>query len=481
MGARATVSRLLALVLVALLLVTGCAESGPPTSTGAPAANQALSIAPYLPRVDQAGAQRLTSDDLLVAYRLILTQYVDRVDHVMLVEAARRGLREHLNAVGAPPLDLAVLDLAAVEPSGHPLQDWSAVANPYLALANKHPDWPGWDQLGYAAVSAMLDSLGDGHARFITREEMEESTQREYSGIGVQITREAEEGPLLVVEVFDGSPALQAGLRPGDLILAADGHDLTRLSLQEAVNHIKGPEGSAVELLVRRGQRDVSLRVSRATVRVPVVEGQLFDGRIGYLRIRAFDERVPLLAAEVLRRGTQEGARAWVLDLRGNSGGLLQAVAATAGLFTEQGPLGFEIDRGRQRTPIAIQGQPVIPPDTPVVILVDRETSSGGELLAAGLRELGVARILGTTTSGNVAVARQFPLSDGSAVQITVQRAVTPSGAQIDRVGVQPDEEVERTRDDLARGADPPLFRALDVLDQALGTRSGHERSALVR
>jgi carboxyl-terminal processing protease len=193
---------------------------------------------------------------------------------------------------------------------------------------------------------------------------------------------------------------------------------------------------------------------------------------IGVLRIHSFGEGVPEAVQQVLTQGRNRGARAWIVDLRGNTGGSIEAMLGVAANFVEGRPVGLAVDRSGTPTPTTTAGRPAIP-RKPKVFLVDRETASGAEVLAAAIKEYGIAPLVGTRTAGSVGVAAPRPLSDGSAVQITIGRLVAPYGAQLDKVGVQPDYEVERTVADLERGEDPQLLRAAEVLVGGGGLPTG--------
>jgi carboxyl-terminal processing protease len=316
----------------------------------------------------------------------------------------------------------------------------------------------------------MLDSLADGHSSFSDPETNRRRQERSYAGIGVRLRRGTAPAPAVIVEVFRDTPASASGLKPGDRLVEVDGQPLAGLTLDQVVNRVRGPKGSEVRLTVDRpnvGQ--LSFTLTRAEVSVRPVEAALV-GPIGYIRIRTFSDDRPIaeFVAEALRNGNARGAQGWILDLRGNGGGLLRHIQQTAGLWLGNKPIGIEIDRQRRRTTLTAEGRP-LSVNQPLVVLVDRESSSGAEILAAALREHGVAHLVGTTTAGSVGVAQSLDLPDGSSVQLTVRRFLSSTGAPIDRVGVAPDEFVELTEQDLANGDDPQLERAAQYLQQKLG------------
>jgi carboxyl-terminal processing protease len=184
---------------------------------------------------------------------------------------------------------------------------------------------------------------------------------------------------------------------------------------------------------------------------------------IGVMRIRSFGTDVPEQVQQLLTQGRNRGARAWVIDLRGNPGGSIEAMARVAVNFIESRPVGLAVDRTGQREPIVAPGRPA-GPRFPFVVLVDRETASGAEILAAAIKEYQVAPIVGARTAGSVGLAVPQPLSDGSAFQITIRRLLTPSGVVVDKQGLQPDVEADLTLDDLQRGDDPQFVRAVEML-----------------
>ncbi len=410
-----------------------------------------------------AAVGALSSSDLGLVYQLILDRYVDEVDHAALVQAANGAVREVATRDGALPIDTAPLDFAPM-PAGSPQRDWQNFARAYDAVSQKHPDRAAATRADWAALRRMLSSLGDNHSVFITPDEYRRMNESNYSGIGVRMSRPADNELPVIVEVFQSSPAARAGLKAGDRLAAVDGNLVDGRSLTEIVSGIRGPQGSPVKVTIARtGQPNQEVVMTRAPVEAPRVEGAIRGNVVGILRVRTFADGVPEAVEQVLTQGRNRGARAWVLDLRGNNGGALNAMARVAANFVENRPVGVAVNRAGIREPINAEGRPAIP-RTPVVVLVDKETASGAEILAAALKEYQVGPIVGATTAGNVGIAEPHRLADGSAVQITTRRLVSPFGVQIDTVGVEPDVPVELTVADLERGHDPQLTRALDLL-----------------
>jgi carboxyl-terminal processing protease len=412
----------------------------------------------------------MSSAELGLVYRAILERYVERLDHAQLIRVAADGLRSALRDEAALPMASISLDLLPA-PSGSVDRDWAAFAVAYDSVVQKLPTWSNDSHADWIVVRHMVESLADGHSLFLTPDDVKRRNETTYGGIGVRLARSDQGQMPLVGEVFPNSPAEAAGMKSGDRIVEVEGQDLTGKALPDVVQLIRGPSDTEVSLRVRRlnSPELIEFRLRRAQVQIEPVTGGLSANGVGYLRIRTFsDENVPDMALRLLVRERELGARALLLDLRGNPGGSLTAVTRVAGMFVENLPIGFQVRQGQQTRIVAESSGPLTR-GMPVVVLVDEETASGGEILAAALREYGVASVVGTNTAGNVAVAVEIPLPDGSAIQITEHRYETPSGAKLDRVGVKPDETVEMSDTDIEAGRDPQLTRALEILAAQLG------------
>jgi carboxyl-terminal processing protease len=185
------------------------------------------------------------------------------------------------------------------------------------------------------------------------------------------------------------------------------------------------------------------------------------------MRIRAFTEQGPELVQRLLTVGQNQGIRGWVIDLRGNTGGSIESMAMIATHLLDRRPVAFAVDRSGQRSGLQASNRPAIG-RFPFALVVDRATTSWGEVLAASVKEYQAGPVIGARTAGNVGLFTQ-PLSDGSAVQLMVLKMETPNGVPIDTQGVQPDVEAIASVTDLQNGDDPPVRRAIEALMQAPG------------
>jgi carboxyl-terminal processing protease len=416
------------------------------------------------------GAGELSSSELYLAYREILDTYVDPVDNTKLIKAATDSLRQGVSSQPVLPLMTMPLDLVNAS-SGNVDRDWQSFGDAYDAVVSKLPDWAQQNHADWMVLRSMADSLHDGHTSFLTPDEAARSHETSFAGIGVLMSRPQDNQPPLIAEIFPNSPASSSGLKRGDRIVAVDGQDVSGQSVGDVAALIRGKPGTSVKLQVTRlnSPQPLDFTMKRATVQVEQVIGrQVPNAPIGYLKVRQFtDASVADNVLGILQQGGQRGLRGWVIDMRGNPGGSLNAVIASAAGFVDADHtvIGYQVDRQRHQTPLETQALNLLN-GAAVVVLVDHDTASGAEIFAAALQEAHIATLVGSKTAGNVGVATQLTLPDGSVLQVTEQRFVSPSGAQLDGVGVTPDIQVDLTDEDLQNDRDPQLAKALETIVQ---------------
>jgi carboxyl-terminal processing protease len=363
-------------------------------------------------------------------------------------------------------------------PSGDADKDWQAFGDAYESVVDKLPDWAAQSHPDWMVLRGMADSLHDGHTTFLTPDEARRRNETSFAGIGVLLSRPQDNQPPLIAEIFPNSPAASSGLKRGDRIVAVDGQDVTGKAVGDIAQLIRGQSGTQVKLTIRRlnSPQPMDFTLKRAQVQVDTVVGrQVPNAPIGYLRVRNFgDPSVVDDVLGILDQGQRRGIRGWVLDLRNNPGGSLQAVlGVAAGLFdANHAIIGYQVDRQRHQTPLQTQPLNLLNGAT-LVVLVDHDSASGAEILAAAIQEAKIGTLVGTKTAGNVGVASQITMPDDSVLQVTEERFVSPSGAQIDGVGVSPDVAVDMTDEDLENDRDPQLSKALELVVQKLTNPSG--------
>lgn len=307
-----------------------------------------------------------------------------------------------------------------------------------------------------SAIKGMLTSL-DPHSSYLAPEDfrdMKIQTSGEYGGLGIEV--QPEDGLVRVVSPYDGTPAARAGIKPGDYITAIDGDSIIGLSLDDAVEKMRGPVGTSLTLTVaREGEepRDVSL--TREVISVPSVTAKV-EGDIGILRVSAFNEKTSSALEDSVRElRRQLGARlkGVVIDLRNNPGGLLEQAVEVSDAFLDGGEV--VSTHGRRADQIerynATRGE--LLPGVPVVVLINNASASASEVVAGALQDRGRALVVGTTSFGKGSVQTVIPLKGGrdGALRLTTARYYTPSGASIQGAGIEPDIEVSAVRVDISK------------------------------
>jgi carboxyl-terminal processing protease len=381
----------------------------------------------------------------------------------------------------------------------------SYVHEPISALRPFSPFWEAWnkvhekyvdreavndERMTQGAIIGMLASLGDvGHTTYLSREEwqrLEEGLKGELEGIGARITVRKRRPTIL--QTMPHSPAREAGLKAGDVLLDVDGKDVSTMSLEQLVGLVRGPAGTVVHLKVlREGQsKPLDLAVIRAKVDVPDVVWQMLpDGTIAHVAIQSFGERTDEQLRTALAEAEKQGARGLLVDVRGNPGGLKNQAVAVTSEFLEPGQVVFiEQDAEGHQKKIDVRDKPAgVARAIPVVVLIDEGTASSSEIFAGALQDYGRAKLVGTRTFGTGTVLEAFKLTDGSAILLAVDQWLTPKGRKIWHEGISPDVEVtlpqgatillpdsdtKLTAEDLDRTEDKQLRKAYDLLKQQL-------------
>ena len=298
----------------------------------------------------------------------------------------------------------------------------------------------------YAAIEGMLGSLGDeGHTRFLTPQEAKsnrEGLSGTYVGVGVQL--EDRRDKVVVAAPIEGSPAEEAGVKSGDVIVAVDDDNVRGDDLSEIVDKVKGPEGSTVEITVRRGEKKREFDLERSEITTPSVSWARLPGTdVALIRLSTFSDNSAEEFSRVLKEARDNGARRFILDLRDNPGGRLQQAVDMAGEFLESGSVIYiRQDASGERDKVRVEdGGAYL--DAPLVVLVNGGSASSSEILAGALRDNGRAPVVGVKTFGTGTVLSEFKLRDGSAVLLGVAEWLTPDGDFIRETGIKPDVRVE--------------------------------------
>lgn len=331
----------------------------------------------------------------------------------------------------------------------------------------------------YQAIRESLKELGDPYTRFLDPKKFEELTSQtsgELSGIGIRLTIEETTSQITVVEPLADSPADKAGIKPGDQILSINGKSTSLMSLEQASEEIRGEVGTDVSLkIARSGNSTFDVTLTRSQIELPSVnysiskEGQT---TVGYIKLDEFSSHAAEQMQEAIEELSQENISGFVLDLRGNPGGLLFSSVEIARMWLEEGAIVSTKDRKGSDQKFFANGQAIT--DLPLVILVDGYSASASEILAGALKENNRATIVGTRTYGKGTVQSVHSLSDGSGLAVTIAQYFPPSGMDINFKGIAPDIEVDLTSEQqlafnvnpalVATLADPQYAKAVQIL-----------------
>ena len=326
------------------------------------------------------------------------------------------------------------------------------------------------DELGNQAIRGLVRGLDDRFSSYLDPTEygsFRELTDAKFSGVGTSVQR-VEKG-LRIVQVYADSPARDAGLRKGDVIVAVDGDKLAGRAEEAAVGRIKGPEGTRVTLTIARGGKRLERTLTRREINVDVVQSRLVErgGRkLGYVRLDQFSSGAHAELYAAVREALKAGAGGLVLDLRANPGGLVTEARLVASAFLPDGKVVTTRGRSVREKVYMATGEPVAE-KTPMVVLVDGGTASASEIVAGALQDRDRAELVGTKTFGKGVFQQVIELGNGGALDLTVGQYFLPSGRNIGGRGVERGAGLRpdvKAQDDPKTPRDEALERALRLL-----------------
>ena len=326
-------------------------------------------------------------------------------------------------------------------------------------------------KLEEGAIKGYIEGLDDPYTEYISKEDMEsylDDTMGNFVGIGIYMIKNTKYDKIQVLSTIKGSPAENAGIQAGDLIVSVDGVEYKADDMTAVSNKIKGEEGTKVTVELLRGSENVKYELTRSKVKVNQVEGKVISDDIGYIKFTSFDETT----AEDFKKQYQELAKknikSLIIDLRNNGGGIVdQALEIADYIADKDSVLLYEVDKNNKETVRKAKTDPII--NMPIVILTNENTASASEILAGALKDLGKAKTVGTTTYGKGVIQQILKLNDGSGLKITIEEYQTPNKNKINKVGIEPDEKVELPDSvesifTIKESEDTQLQKAIDML-----------------
>lgn len=320
--------------------------------------------------------------------------------------------------------------------------------------------------------TGMVAGLEDPYSVYYSKEElesMEESISGAYSGIGATLTQDPDTGELSVVSCFDGTPAQEAGLQPGDVITGWNGKSVEGIELAELVSKIKTDPEEQLTLEIERDGENLEVELTRREVQIPTVEYEMLDNQIGYIRLVEFDEVTADQFKEALEDLENQNMEKLIIDVRNNPGGVLQVVCDMLDQLLPEGLIVYTEDKNGNRKEYTSDEEHQF--TKPLAVLANENSASASEIFAGAIQDYGIGTIVGTTTFGKGIVQRTFYLSDGTGVKLTVAKYYTPKGHDIHKKGITPDVEIEldeelKNQSSISHEEDNQLQKAIEVLQE---------------
>ncbi|MBD0268827.1 MAG: PDZ domain-containing protein [Cyanobacteria bacterium Co-bin8] len=409
---------------------------------------------------------------------LLLTSSLAFVSIAALAPIARAALQDSPKAT----LDQAwqIINREYVDPDFNQV-DWEQVRQTLLS-----PNYSSQEE-AYAALREALQQLNDPYTRFMSPTEFQafqNQTRGELVGVGMRLALDGDTETLMVVQPIENSPALEAGVQAGDLILQIDGTPTQGMTVEAAADLIRGEAGTPVQMLLQRNDTaPFVMTLTRAKIDVPVVHSAVRrEGghSVGYIRLSQFNAH----SAEQMQRAItslqNQQVDGFVLDLRNNPGGRLDQAIAIARMWISEGDIVRTVDRNGSARQIAADGTALT--ELPLTVLVNGNSASASEILAGALQDDHRATVVGTQTFGKALVQSVNPLGDGSGLNVTIARYFTPSGSDINHRGIAPDVVVDASEDEqkelwshperLGTGEDVQYSQAIEQLQSQWGNQN---------
>lgn len=374
---------------------------------------------------------------------------------------------------------------------------WQTVNNEFVDRNFNNVDWQTKRQellsvnysskaQAYRAITKSLKELGDPYTRFLAPDQFQvltNQTSGEVSGVGVRLAIDKRTKDLIIVDTIKKSPADEAGLKEGDRLVKIDGKPTALMNLEQASEALQGQLDTKVNLqVVREGEKTIDVEITRMQIEIPSVDYTLKNEnnlKVGYIKLDEFSSHAAEQMQNAIKDLHSQNASAFVLDLRGNPGGLLFASVDIARMWMQTGEIVDIVDRKGGHLSFEADGSAIT--DLPLVVLVDGNSASASEILTGALKENQRATIVGTTTYGKGKVQSVHSLSDGSGLAVTISRYYPPSGMDIDHKGIKPDivqdltsESQNLLKEDpslFATKADSQYARAISVLKSLDSTK----------
>ena len=377
------------------------------------------------------------------AYEQLIHSYYEPVDPQRIIDGESKALNAYIHDKSK-----TAYTVTKGRTDGTATHDLPLIEST-VNVAEQHNPALGKTQLTNVAVAGMLAGLGDPYTTYLSADAIraldEELKGGNFGGIGVYIAKDPKTGAV-VVDPIEGNPAIKAGVRIGDAIIAVNDQPIAGKPLDEVEQMIRGPRGTIVNLRVKHhtGNEIATLHVTRDVVHVPSVRAKM-ENKVSYVRLGDFGSTSAEEVRAALLDAKAKGATGYILDLRNNGGGLLDAAVDVSSLFIPHGTIVSTIDRAGNKDVRSASGDAI--GTQPLVVLVNKYTASSSEITAGALQDYGAATLIGTKTFGKGVVQSLYMIPNRGALKITTARYVTPKGRDIQHKGIVPDIVVDQRVD----------------------------------
>ena len=400
---------------------------------------------------------------------------------IVLAIATAFAINGFYNAYHNPLLNVEKKDVDTSQMSSQKLFEhtWQVVKNEYYDPNFNRQYWVRWknhykgkiktEEDAKVAIDSMLESLDDPYSRFLTKREFAEqnsSITSKISGIGVNIVNDS--GKTKIINVIENTPAQFADLKSGDIIISVDGVKVSGLSLAQVSSLVKGPVNTFVSMDILRGNEVIKKKIIRKEISIKTVKSSV-DKNIGYIQLTSFiSTATPNEFLEALEN--THDTKGLIIDLRGNTGGLLPNAVFISNLFINKGKIvsivgrnGYHYDIMAQDTNVNI--------DKPVILLVDGASASASEIFSGAMKDYHRAKLVGTKTYGKGMVQKIIPMPNETGLNLTVAKYLTPKGSDINKLGINPDIEMPLKQADILAKKDTQLEKAKDILNSMISKK----------
>ena len=320
------------------------------------------------------------------------------------------------------------------------------------------------EKLSEYAVKGYVAGLGDEYTEYLTKDEYEElmvDVNGNYVGIGIYMTQD-KDGNIVVLLPIEGSPAEEAGLKTGDIIIKVNGEDCTNMDLSLVASKVKGEEGTTVDLEILREEETINKTVERRTVKINHINAEVLENNIGYMQIVAFDDGCSQEFETKLNELLEKNITSLIIDVRDNGGGIVTEAISISELFVPKGKtIMIELDKSSKEEVTKSEKDPIIDSNLNIVILANENSASASEIFIGALKDNNIAKVVGTTTFGKGVMQEIVPVKSGGALKLTIEEFRTPNGNVINKKGIEPDVEIEENDD---TEEDEQLQKAIETL-----------------